>query len=112
MSEWLFLLFLVLAIWFWRDAIRAREIASAAGRRACERDGVQFLDDTVELARMRPCRALNGRLQWRRHYRFEFASDGSRRYRGEIDLHGRRVESIELEPYRDPDSPIHAGPGW
>ncbi len=110
MAEWLFLLVLILAIWFWRDAIWAREIASAAGRRACERDRLQFLDDTVEMVRMRPCRARNGRLQWRRLYRFEFASDGSRRYRGEIDLRGRRVESIHLEPFRDPDGPTPAGP--
>lgn len=34
----------------------AREAAQAAGRRACEREGVQFLDDTVAIAGLKPAR--------------------------------------------------------
>ena len=34
-------------IFFWLDSLRARERALNAGRAACERYHLQFLDDTV-----------------------------------------------------------------
>ena len=36
---------------FWWGATRAREVAVSAARRACTRCGVQFLDDSVALAK-------------------------------------------------------------
>ncbi len=44
---------IVAGIAFWVDSLRARERALAAGRRACERYGVQLLDETVQFARLR-----------------------------------------------------------
>jgi hypothetical protein len=88
--------------WLWFDAMRAKELATGAGRKRCQDAGVIFLDDTVALARLRLCRDGAGRLSVCRRYRFEFASDGGYRYRGEIDLLGRRITRLEIEPYRDP----------
>lgn len=87
--------------WYWFDAIRAKEVATAAGRRRCEDVGVTFLDDTVALARLRPCRSPRGHLSLCRQYRFEFASDGGVRYKGEIALQGARITGLEMEPYRE-----------
>ena len=42
--------------WFWFDSLRAREHAVALGREACERDRLQFLDETVLCTRTRPAR--------------------------------------------------------
>lgn len=87
--------------WYWFDAIRAKEVATAAGRKRCNDVGVTFLDDTVALARVRLCRTAEGRVSICRQYRFEFASDGGVRYGGEIALQGARVTRLEMEPYRE-----------
>lgn len=93
---------MVLAFLYWMDAMNAKQLAVAAGKRACDAEGLQFLDDTVVLTRLRLQRTANGSLAFYRQYRFEFASDGGNRYRGEISLSGRNFERIFLEPYRIP----------
>ena len=85
--------------WFWYDSLRARECAVALGRRACERDHLQFLDDTVECVRTRPGRDDRGRVLLRRIYRFEFSDTGNNRRLGEIVMLGTQVESLTMEPF-------------
>jgi len=41
---------LALLAWLWFDSMRAREHAVAAGARACERNGLQFLDQFAQRA--------------------------------------------------------------
>ena len=62
--------------WLWFDSMRAREAAVAAGQLACGRDGLQFLDETVECVSVRPAREDAGQMTLRRVYRFEFSDDG------------------------------------
>jgi hypothetical protein len=85
--------------WFWHDSMRARERALRAGRGACEREGLQFLDETVLCTRTRPTRDDEGRVTLRRVYAFEFSDDGLRRRSGSIVIAGERVESVEMEPF-------------
>jgi hypothetical protein len=85
--------------WFWYDSMRARERAVSLGRAACERDGLQFLDETVLCVKTRPGRDADGRVKLRRCYRFEFSDDGMHRRAGNMVLLGARLESLELEPY-------------
>jgi hypothetical protein len=85
--------------WFWYDSMRARERAVRAGRGACEREGLQFLDDTVLCTRTRPTRDAEGRVTLRRVYSFEFSDDGQRRRAGSIVVVGDRLESLEMEPF-------------
>jgi hypothetical protein len=85
--------------WFWYDSMRARERAVALGRNACEREGLQFLDETVLCTRTRPARAADGRVRLRRVYRFEFSDDGVNRRAGELVLLGPALESLDLEPF-------------
>ena len=85
--------------WLWFDSMRARERAVAAGSRACERDGVQFLDDTVECVSLRPARNNNGHVVLRRIYRFEFSDNGDNRRGGSIIMLSGRVESVTMEPF-------------
>lgn len=92
----------IAATGYWLDAMRGKELARAAGRRACEQAQVQFLDDTVELVRVRVRRDARGHLGLRREYRFEFSDDGADRRGGEIALLGRQVLRVVLEPYRIP----------
>ena len=51
---------IVAALLLWTDSLRARERAVRAGRSACERYQLQFLDDTVSFARMRLARTADG----------------------------------------------------
>lgn len=82
------------------SALRNKELARAAGQRACEQADVQFLDDTVELTKLRLRRSEGGALVLYREYRFEFTNDSAHRYRGEITMLGRRVLRVTLEPFR------------
>ena len=99
MPEIVALLLLGVAVALWIDALRAREAALDAGREACERYGVQFLDDTVAFARLRFARDADGRLRLERLYTFEFSQSGSDRRSGAIRVHGRYAEDVQLEPY-------------
>jgi len=84
----------------WLDSLRARERAVRAGRSACERYALQFLDDTVSFARMRLARNRDGELRIVRTYTFEFSDTGNNRRQGAIVLLGDEVQDLQLEPYR------------
>ncbi len=85
--------------WWWYDSMRSRERAVATARAACERDHLQFLDDTVECVKTRPARGEEGRLTLRRAYRFEFSDTGNNRRSGTVVVLGATVESLYLEPF-------------
>ena len=91
---------IVLGIVFWIDSLRAREKALAAGRNACERYGVQFLDETVVFAKLRVVRNDEGRVRLRRTYSFEFSDTGNNRRHGAIVMLGGELQDMQLEPYR------------
>jgi hypothetical protein len=40
-----------------------------------------------------------------REYRFEFTSDGSRRYSGHINMLGKQLQDVQLDAYRVPAPP-------
>ncbi|ABI56040.1 DUF3301 domain-containing protein [Alkalilimnicola ehrlichii MLHE-1] len=82
---------------YWSDALRARDQAVRAARRACRGLDVQLLDVTVSLARIRPARGPSGRLTWRREYRFEFSVDGADRRPGYVQLLGRQCRGVQLD---------------
>jgi len=84
----------------WTDSLRARERAVRAGRSACERYELQFLDDTVSFARIRLGRNEEGELRIARTYTFEFSDTGNNRRQGAIVMLGAEVQDLHLEPYR------------
>ncbi len=90
---------LALLGWLWFDSMRAREGAVDAGSRACQREGLQFLDETVECVSLRPARNDGGRLVLRRAYRFEFSDNGDNRRAGHVVMLGGEVESLVMEPF-------------
>jgi len=91
---------IVAGVLFWIDSLRVRERALGAGRKACERYGVQFLDATVVFARLRIGRNEDGRLRLRRTYTFEFSDTGNNRRHGAIVMLGGELQDMQLEPYR------------
>lgn len=96
MTEVLIFIALATLAWFWYDTMRVREQALRIGKSTCERQGVQFLDDTVALSSMRLCRDHDGRLAIRRFYAFEYSDSGNNRLPGSIVMTGMRLELIHL----------------
>ncbi len=94
------LLLIAILGWYWMHSIRILEIARDAGRQACIKDEVQFLDDTVASTRLALARDTSGRRILRRTYRFEFTETGNNRRDGEVVMLGERVESVTMEPYQ------------
>ena len=91
---------LVLAgVFLWLDSLRARERAVQAGRSACRRYELQFLDDTVSFAKLRLRRDAEGQLKIARTYVFEFSDTGNNRRQGAIVMLGGQVQDLHLEPY-------------
>lgn len=108
MWEILALLAAVAVGWFWLDTLKAREIALAAGERACEAEGFQFLDWTVAQARLRVDRDDAGHAKLRRVYDFEYSATGADRYRGSVTLLGREVLAVHLAaPPSRPDNVVN-----
>lgn len=93
------IVFLLAAIAVWIDSLRARELAVRAGRSACERYSLQFLDDTVSFARLRLGRNGEGELRLARTYTFEFSDTGNNRRYGSVIVLGSEIEDLSLEPY-------------
>jgi len=106
MSSWIeitALLGIVAAAAYWLDAMRAKELAREAGRRACDEAGAQFLDDTVVLRRVRPVRLTTGSLALLRNYDFEFSVNGAVRQHGEVAIHGRQQVRLALDLPNQPN---------
>jgi hypothetical protein len=99
MWEVLAIALIAAGMFLWLDSLRARERALQAGRSACERYAVQFLDDTVAFARMRLARNDEGGLRIARTYTFEFSDTGNNRRHGAIVMLGAQLQDVQLEPY-------------
>ncbi len=84
-------------MWLWRDSLRARELAARVSQHACNAESVQFLDDTVSLAGLKPV-FDHGKLVLQRVYQFEFSRRGVDRQVGSIMLTGERLDTIFLTP--------------
>lgn len=97
MSSLLIGIVLVALLGFWWDSLGARQAARQAGRLACERKGMQFLDDTVAISRLSLQRDRNGRLKFYRRYRFEYSPSGEERLPGQVDLIGKQVLRIDMK---------------
>lgn len=98
--DWLILLILAAFVWFWIDSLRALDAARHAGKLACKKYDVQFLDDAISGIALALVRDEFGRLALRRTYRFEFSKTGDSRLEGRLTLLGKKVESVVMEPYQ------------
>lgn len=95
-GEILFLFLLGAVVWLWFDTLRAREAGVAAVRKACDEEGLQLLDETIVLLRIKPTRCDRGGWTLGRIYRFEFSDTGDNRRRGSVHLEGRKVVMLTL----------------
>jgi Protein of unknown function (DUF3301) len=89
---------------YWFNGQQAKEIALKAVRAHCQNLEVQMLDEYVALSRIQIKREQAGKIRLRRAFLFEFSSTGNERYNGVCIMLGKRVESIQMEPYRVDES--------
>ena len=94
------LLIFAALLWFWLSSIYVLETARKAGKQACLKADVQFLDDTVASIAIAVARNHTGRRALRRTYRFEFTETGNSRIEGKVIMLGDRVESVTMDPYQ------------
>ena len=99
MWEFAAIVVIVAGALLWFDSLRARERAVQAGRAACQRYELQFLDETVSFARIRLARNEDGELRIARTYTFEFSDTGNNRRHGAIVMLGGELQDLHLEPY-------------
>lgn len=85
---------------YWFNGQQVKEVALKAVRAHCLNLEVQMLDEYVALNSIRLKRNQAGKMRVRRIFLFEFSSTGNERYNGVCIMLGRRVESIQMEPYR------------
>lgn len=83
------------ALWF--DHRRVQDIAVARCRQACERAGVQFLDDVAPAWRVRLARAADGRLRLQRLFTFEYSTPTGERRGGSLVMLGRVPLALHLD---------------
>ena len=84
---------------FWWQGDKIKSIAMQYLDQYCREQDLQLLDQTIVLKGVWPQRSDSGSLQLRRRYEFEFTSTGEERYRGLIELCGRRMQRIKLEAH-------------
>ncbi|MCU7835091.1 MAG: DUF3301 domain-containing protein [gamma proteobacterium symbiont of Taylorina sp.] len=95
--------FLIIGIvWYWLNSVSAYEVAYKAAKSSCYRLKLQFLDDTLDVIKLRLCRHSHGYMQICRTYEFEFSSDGDSRYKGFIKISGKKFEAIDMEAFKIP----------
>lgn len=62
--------------------------------------GVQLLDESIILHRFKLKRDRYGQMRIWRGFSFEFSTTGDARYRGKVDVLGKRIVNVHLEPHR------------
>ena len=101
LSHLFIVLLLVLAVAYWWESRGSKAWALHHARQRCRARGLQLLDQSVVVSRIRLQRGEDGRLGWWRQYRFEFSPNGVDRYRGLLELRGRICTHLEMEAYVD-----------
>ena len=90
------LLAIFVAVWYWQDSLRSRELTLKYCRRICEEHNVQFLDQSVHVAKFRLGRAASQKLCIRRFYAFEFSVGGADRHNGVAVVADGKLEYLSL----------------
>ena len=94
-SAIIILIAVLFVVWYWQDAMGAQDKAVSAAQSACDRMGVQLLDETVMLKRISPLSLLrNG--SFKRLYGFEYTHRDGKRHQSHIILQGKTVIDVGL----------------
>lgn len=103
LEVWLPLLLCIAIGWAWYHALRLRELAIAHARKLCEHHGLQLLDDSVALYRLR-ARWRRGSLHVTRVYRFDTSRGGDHRQAATMTMRAGHIMGSSL-PSVEPAAP-------
>lgn len=95
-TEFILLILLSLGVLFLVSALKAKELAVSAAINCCRKSGVQFLDGTAVLKKLRLLKTSNGTFRFYRYFTFDYSEDGSNRKQGEVMMLGHQVERASL----------------
>ena len=95
LEVWLPLLSIAVIAAWWYHALKSRERAIAHARELCERHGLQLLDDSVALHRLRVS-WRHGGLRVTREYRFDTSLGGNDRRAASVTLFGDHIVSASV----------------
>ena len=95
-------LFLIVGIFFWLG-MSYRERTLRRVNQYLKGQGLQLLDQNIELKNIRLKRNRYQRFTLWYKYAFEFSSMGDDRYPGMVEIMGGEVTKLELAPYRVPE---------
>lgn len=101
--DFLLIILLLLIGYYWSDSMKAREIAFYYVKHHCQQIDVQLLDEYVALNGLWLKKDKYGKTKTWRSYQFEFTSTGYERYNGKVIMLGRKIISIQLDPYKISD---------
>ena len=87
---------LLVAVWYWQDGLRSREIVLRRCHQLCAAHDVQLLDQSVHVARLQLGITAARRPCIRRYYAFEFSIAGADRYYGVAVVAARQIEYLSL----------------
>lgn len=107
LEVWLPLLAFMVLAGSWYHVLRLRERATAHARRLCERHGLQLLDDSVALHRLRVGWRRGG-LHALREYRFDTSLGGNDRQPATITLLGDRLVGESMPAHADAGNEVPA----
>ena len=79
---------------FFLEAVRVRELAIQAVKRASEADDFQLLDQTVHAQKLSLSRNDSGRWCIWRQYRFDYSFDGVERRQGHVIMLGKKLQAL------------------
>lgn len=111
MELWILLLAFAAVGALWYHGLKLREYAVACARDLCKQHGLQLLDESVALHRMRLER-VHGALHVLREYHFEISAGGNDRRAASIAMVNGRVVRSSLPPHdAEPSVQPGATPG-
>jgi hypothetical protein len=91
------LIILLVFIGLWVQQMKAREIALAVAKKACESKHAQLVDDTVHFKGSRFAKRIGARFPIERRYDFDYSLDGQSRHHGSVLLSGSRLKQVRME---------------
>lgn len=103
LTAWLPLLVMAALGAWWYHVLRLRERATAEARQLCARHGLQLLDDSVALHRLRVSR--RGGLAITREYRFDVSLGADDRRTASFTLRDGRIIASSIPSSDGPGAP-------
>lgn len=100
LSDVFVVLVLMLFAWLWWLDRGLKQQAYRRCKLYCENANLQLLDDNIQIQVTRIRKNKQGQWRLYRCFVFEFTSTQEQRYQGRLEMMGRAITHIELDPYR------------